>query len=183
MRSELFEGKHVLDIGAWDGAHSFLAERWGAKSVTALDNYMNKPDSPYQEGFKIAKKILNSEVKMINMDLIDATPENIGKYDVILFAGVLYHLDDPYRSLKIVKELLNEGGMLFIETHCTIDMPDIPIMVFHPADSLNGDSSNIWSPNELCLTKMMEELGDMVFIQSWHKEDRLIQYWGKKESQ
>lgn len=34
-----FSGRSVLDIGAWDGYYSFVAERGGAKSVTALDHY------------------------------------------------------------------------------------------------------------------------------------------------
>ncbi len=33
------EGKRVLDIGAWDGYYSFLAERAGASEVVALDHY------------------------------------------------------------------------------------------------------------------------------------------------
>ncbi len=33
-------GRSVLDIGAWDGYHSFLAERRGAARVVALDHYV-----------------------------------------------------------------------------------------------------------------------------------------------
>lgn len=33
------EGKSVLDIGAWDGYYSYLAERQGAARVVALDHY------------------------------------------------------------------------------------------------------------------------------------------------
>ncbi len=32
-------GRSVLDIGAWDGLYSFLAERRGARRVVALDHY------------------------------------------------------------------------------------------------------------------------------------------------
>jgi tRNA (mo5U34)-methyltransferase len=32
-------GKSVIDIGAWDGKYSFLAEQGGASRVVALDNY------------------------------------------------------------------------------------------------------------------------------------------------
>jgi tRNA (mo5U34)-methyltransferase len=32
-------GKRVLDIGAWDGYYSFLAERLGAAEVVSLDHY------------------------------------------------------------------------------------------------------------------------------------------------
>jgi tRNA (mo5U34)-methyltransferase len=34
-----FTGRTVLDIGAWDGFYSFLAERGGASRVVALDHY------------------------------------------------------------------------------------------------------------------------------------------------
>jgi tRNA (mo5U34)-methyltransferase len=34
-----FHGRSVLDIGAWDGYYSFLAERRGASRVVALDHY------------------------------------------------------------------------------------------------------------------------------------------------
>jgi tRNA (mo5U34)-methyltransferase len=34
-----FAGRSVLDIGAWDGGYSFLAERNGASRVVALDHY------------------------------------------------------------------------------------------------------------------------------------------------
>lgn len=34
-----FEGRSVLDVGAWDGYYSFLAERSGASRVVALDHY------------------------------------------------------------------------------------------------------------------------------------------------
>src|SRR5262249_25953327 len=35
-----FTGRTVLDIGAWDGYYSFLAERTGATRVVALDHYV-----------------------------------------------------------------------------------------------------------------------------------------------
>ncbi|MGH9079311.1 MAG: hypothetical protein ACRDYE_04380 [Acidimicrobiales bacterium] len=34
-----FVGHSVLDIGAWDGYYSFMAERLGARRVVALDHY------------------------------------------------------------------------------------------------------------------------------------------------
>lgn len=36
----VLEGRTVLDIGAWDGYYSFLAERAGASRVVALDHYV-----------------------------------------------------------------------------------------------------------------------------------------------
>ena len=41
-----FAGRSVLDIGAWDGGYSFLAERKGASRVVALDHYAWGVDLP-----------------------------------------------------------------------------------------------------------------------------------------
>lgn len=46
-----FDGRTVLDIGAWDGYFSFLAEREGAKSVTALDHYAWGVDIPARDAY------------------------------------------------------------------------------------------------------------------------------------
>ena len=55
---QIFKGKTVLDIGAWDGYFSFLAEQSGASEVTALD-------MEEKEGFKLAHRAYNSKVKYI----------------------------------------------------------------------------------------------------------------------
>ena len=41
-----FTGRSVLDIGAWDGYYSYLAERHGASRVVALDHYAWGVDIP-----------------------------------------------------------------------------------------------------------------------------------------
>lgn len=46
-----FRGKTVLDIGAWDGYYSFLAERRGASRVVALDHYAWGVDIPAREAY------------------------------------------------------------------------------------------------------------------------------------
>lgn len=46
-----FSGRSVLDIGAWDGYYSFLAERKGASRVVALDHYAWGVDIPAREQY------------------------------------------------------------------------------------------------------------------------------------
>jgi tRNA (mo5U34)-methyltransferase len=41
-----FKGRTTLDIGAWDGLYSFMAERKGASRVVALDHYAWGVDLP-----------------------------------------------------------------------------------------------------------------------------------------
>jgi tRNA (mo5U34)-methyltransferase len=46
-----FTGRSVLDIGAWDGYYSFLAERSGATRVVALDHYVWGVDIAAREAY------------------------------------------------------------------------------------------------------------------------------------
>ena len=46
-----FAGRSVLDIGAWDGYYSYLAERSGASRVVALDHYAWGVDIPAREAY------------------------------------------------------------------------------------------------------------------------------------
>jgi tRNA (mo5U34)-methyltransferase len=46
-----FTGRTVLDVGAWDGYYSFLAERSGAARVVALDHYAWGVDIAAREGY------------------------------------------------------------------------------------------------------------------------------------
>lgn len=46
-----FSGRSVLDIGAWDGYYSFLAEKHGASRVVALDHYAWGVDMPARDQY------------------------------------------------------------------------------------------------------------------------------------
>ena len=163
----LVSGKRVLDIGAWDGVYSFEAERRGASEVVAIDGFQwdeRKSGCPARwaskRGFDIAKEVLNSKVKGVVLDVMDISVDNVGMFDVIFYFGVLYHLDDPMKSLRKIYKILNSGGKLLIETQAKewAGMNSKPIMTFHPKNSLNNDITNMWTPNTLCLIKMVEEM-------------------------
>lgn len=46
-----FEGRSVLDVGAWDGLYSFRAERSGASRVVALDHYAWGVSLPQRQAY------------------------------------------------------------------------------------------------------------------------------------
>ena len=158
LNGEMFIGKTVLDIGAWDGYFSFYAERKGAKEVTALD-------IDEKRGFLIAKEILRSKVNYVIKDIMESNPEELGTFDTVLYPGVLYHMKFPYLSLHKVADLVKEGGTLFVETHISM-FPDhdrndnpMPVMMFYPNKELNNDPTNWWGPNNTCVIQMLQSLG------------------------
>ena len=105
-----FKDKKVLDIGCRDGLFSFYCEEKGASEIIAIDNDLSNAVTNFLVPF------FNSKVKFKCMNIYDLKKEEFGLFDVIIFPGVLYHLRYPFWALKIVTDLLKEGGKLIIET-------------------------------------------------------------------
>jgi SAM-dependent methyltransferase len=103
-------GKRVLDIGCRDGLFSFEAERRGASEVIAIDNNLSRPAVEFLIPY------FGSRVHMHEKNVLDLQPDTFGKFDVIVFAGVLYHLRYPFWALRLVRDLLADGGTLILET-------------------------------------------------------------------
>jgi len=108
---EDLQGKDVLDIGAWDGYYSFLAEKRGASSVQAID--ANKGPS-HPKGFETAKQLLKSKVEHRILDVYDLDRLE-KKFDLIFFFGVYYHLWNPILAFQKIFDQLNPGGTVLIE--------------------------------------------------------------------
>jgi len=131
------KGQTVLDIGAWDGWFSFNCERAGAERVTALDHYVWsidivklwesqasqetrvldfqnipgvwRPDSlPGKRGFDLAKRALGSKVETVVDDFMEMDLDAFGKFDVVLYLGVLYHMHHPLLALERVRKVTKE---------------------------------------------------------------------------
>ena len=152
-------GREVLDVGAYDGFFSFEAERRGASRVVAADEYCWSIPGGMADGrgFEIAHWALGSKVERRVIAVEDISPETVGMFDVVLFLGVLYHSPDPLRYLRNVYSVCRD--LLIMESHIDGQDYERPMMVFYPGDTLAGDPSNFWGPNQACVVAMLEEVG------------------------
>ncbi len=105
-----FNNKKVLDIGCRDGLFSFKAEESGASEIIGIDNEISRG------AIDFLIPLFNSKVKMFEINLYDMRKKDFGTFDIILFPGVLYHLRFPFWALKRISDLLNENGILLVET-------------------------------------------------------------------
>ncbi len=117
-------GMSFLDIGAWDGFFSFEAERRGASRVLATDCYVwqGKVPGKSKAGFLAARSALKSKVEDMEIDAMEICPEKVGTWDVVLLAGVIYYVKNPWlcieRAAGVTKRLLiveTETGMRFCQ--------------------------------------------------------------------
>ena len=153
-----FEGKTVLDIGAWDGFYSFEAERRGAKRVLATDHFCwSGPGWGTQAGFNLARKALKSKVEDLEIDVMDLSPERVGTFDIVLFLGVLYHLRHPLLALERVFSVARD--LVILETDMDKVYDPRPVMVFYPGGELDDDPTNWWGPNPAAVHGMLRTAG------------------------
>ena len=151
-------GHSFLDIGCWDGFNSIEAHRRGAASVLATDHYVWSDQSwGKREAFDLAREHLAPEIMVRDIDLPDLTPDNVGTFDTVLFAGVFYHLRHPFAMLEQVTKLA--GRVFIVETQLDAMDQARPAMVFYPGRECNGDPTNWWGPNPACVDAMLRDLG------------------------
>src|SRR5256885_11922615 len=89
---EDLRGLRVLDIGAWDGWFSFECERRGAAVVAV--------DCVELDTFLEARQLLDSKVEYLTLDVNELSARRLGRFDIVLFLGVLYHLRHPLLGLE-----------------------------------------------------------------------------------
>jgi tRNA (mo5U34)-methyltransferase len=163
-------GKRVLDVGAADGAFSFLMEQRGAAEVVAVDYR-----AADHTGFHIAAQLLGSRAHYHVDNVYHLSREKYGEFDIILFLGVLYHLRNPLLAIDTLRALARPGAKLFVETHLIdnyVQFPDgssqplaalnqrlvgTPLWQFFPRDTLSKDATNKWAPNMAGLKAVVEE--------------------------
>ena len=151
-------GKTVLDIGAWDGAFSFEAERRGASRILATDHFSWVGSGwGRKKSFDFARTALNSRVEFNVIDIPDISTETLGQFDTVLFLGVFYHLLHPLLALERIAPIARE--MLVLDTETALDDEERPVMAFFPGRELNNDVTNWWAPNIKCMEAMLRHLG------------------------
>jgi SAM-dependent methyltransferase len=116
------EGKRVLDIGCRDGLFSLQAERLGASEVIGIDNDLSAG------AVEIVLPFLKSRVKMHALNVYDLKPDTFGAFDIVIFAGVLYHLRYPIWGLKCIRDVMQPGGWLILETGVYLDHTETPLL-------------------------------------------------------
>jgi tRNA (mo5U34)-methyltransferase len=150
------KGRTLLDIGCWDGAYSIEAERRGAV-VTASDHYVWHEIPERRRAFDLAITRLAPTINVLDIPVEELTLDRVGRFDIVLFLGVLYHLRDPLTALERVAQLA--GDTLILETRMTLRHSRKPMMQFHPGKTLGNDPTNWWTPNRPCVEAMLRDIG------------------------
>jgi tRNA (mo5U34)-methyltransferase len=116
---------------------------------------------PGRRPFDAARELLNSNVEPVVGNFMTMDLSELGRFDVVLFLGILYHMEDPLAALRRVASRLAPGGFLGIETEAVEvpGAPDAAFFEFFPGNERNDDASNWWAPNAKALEGLLTAVG------------------------
>lgn len=116
-------GQSCLDIGTQEGVISTLLSNRGARHVVAYDRL------DLSDRIDLVKQAYGAEFDYVHSKQLhelpgELTARGMGAFDVVVFAGVLYHMIDPLGGLGLVRGMVRHNGLLLLETSaiCSDDM-------------------------------------------------------------
>ena len=87
-------------------------------------------------------------------------PGSLGQFDVVLYLGVLYHMENPLESLRRVRQLTKAVAIIETEAVAIGGHHDRPLCEFFPVTAqLLDDPTNVWAPNAPALIGLCETAG------------------------
>jgi tRNA (mo5U34)-methyltransferase len=121
--------------------------------------YYKPKELPGKAGFDVVQLVLKSRVKQVVGDFMHIDVDTLGQFDVVLYLGSLYHMENGFESLKRLARVTRE--LAVIETQAS-ELPGFrseAFVQFFEAGELNGDPSNWWAPNLRALGAMSRAAG------------------------
>jgi tRNA (mo5U34)-methyltransferase len=190
--TEKVQGASVLDVGSNAGYFSMQLKRAGAGKVVGLER-----KGEYIRQAEMCRQIwgLDIENRTVDVEDLDIIQE---EFDLVIFAGILYHLKNPLKALETVGRICQDA--VVIETEVISEDPRncvyvrqgplgqvhvtacrTGLMKFLEADELNSDGSNWWVPDTECVLGMLRTAGFRYFSAPYYlQENRLLLVASKK---
>ncbi len=171
-------GKRVLDVGAWDGFWTFEALKRGAREVVAIDDFsdylgtLDPSDRKTWEAFDLCREALGYDETVCQrreVSVYDVNEEDLGRFDVVLFFGTLYHLRYPLLGLDRLASVCDE--LICVESAILDDYSAYNgglgkgysgqqfLMEFYPGNQYGANESNWWVPTLYCVFGMLNAAG------------------------
>lgn len=144
-------GRRVLDIGCNAGYMSFEAKRLGAGTVLGIDSNFGAVTS-FVEQAAFCRRVLGLDVEFREQSFfeLDEPP-----FDIVLFCGVLYHLEDWAAGLDKVASLALPGdGVVVLESAIEPRTLALPNMADY-----HGDTATYFVPSLPVLVELVRERG------------------------
>jgi tRNA (mo5U34)-methyltransferase len=101
---------------------------------------------PGKRGFDLAYRLRDSHAEVIVDDFMTMDLAPLGSFDVVLFLGVIYHLEEPLRALRRLRQVTRGVAVIESEAVSLLVRGSPPLWQFVGGAQLNNDPSIFWVP-------------------------------------
>ena len=149
-----------LDLEGWE-RHQAERGAAGGPPVPAheVPDLWQPQALPGKRGFDVARDALDSSVDAVVADFMEADLGSLGRFDVVLYLGVLYHMENPLAALRRLYEVTAELAVIETEAIHLPGAGERAVCEFFEGASLAGDPSNWWAPNVAALVAICRSAG------------------------
>lgn len=174
-----WQGKSVLVIGCFEGFEAFYIEAHGASKVVLIqDDLFHKP-SP-RDGQFFLKKILKSNVILLDKKVSELSKETIGEFDVVLFCNALIHTSEPYRILNNIADISRDE--FIISTPFFISSEQYPICMYFYQHGLDHEPRNIVGPSRSWIYCAFDQFNFHIEQSTIWETDHMVAYLRRRNT-
>ena len=137
----------AIDVGCGLGYFSQFLKSLGL-DVTAIDGRQHNVDEAQRR---------NPDIRFLRFDAEDPSITSLGKFDLVLCFGLLYHLENPFRAIRSLYAATQK--ILLLEGMCIPGEKPSMDLLDEGAVEDQGLNYVAFYPSETCLIKMLYRAG------------------------
>ena len=111
------EGATALDLACNEGWFSHRLLDWGASKVVGVD--VREVNVERATMLRDHYGIPPERLELVQGDVFELDPEALGRFDVVLLLGLIYHVEDPTSVVRLARACTKPEGVCAIETQLT----------------------------------------------------------------
>ena len=153
LSADTLRGKTLLDIGCNDGYMSLRCEAYGAH-VTSIDGVCTP-------GLALVRNRLKPKLRFYAMDMLSPSFYELGRFDIVLYLGVLYHTLYPVEQLLRLATVCAPNATLLVESAYfnLAGYENAPTLMFNYDRSISEDLTSPCFPSIAWIEQSLSRLG------------------------
>ena len=133
-------------MGCNCGGFSFAAAKYGAKEIVGIDSNQRNID----QANAIREYLNTPNIKFVKLEVEKLSEKMFGKFDIVILAGILYHLENPIGVMRRISEITKSMLMVDCHVHYSSNTAeeDIPSW-WMLADTDRGDLEGLFENDQI----------------------------------